>query len=454
MATLRIQGNLLIVNYLTNNNGRPYYQRRIPADLQGRFGKQKLSIPLEHAKGSPAIQAQRLAKSHDALFKALRLNPNLTLGEEKLAVIALLQNFGLKQGDANNHLPAWDPVSKIDDTPHLNEFHDFLTDISRERDLTKVEQFALESLKNPLPATLSELPEIYLDSHKRRKDESFRKKTAEYWKKLMDFCGDMPAESFTRERAKEFRTYRETQGVKSQSVQKDINIIKAIFASGIRELGLSIRNPFEHVAPADLGKDAKKKDVFKPEELRLILEESLKKDDEIRRVVILQLLSGARLGEVVGLRKEDCKINEKLPFMQFREYGKRTLKNKNSIRDVPLIPLCVELIKRQAIESEGLYLFPRYNDGDTSPKADTASATINKWLSKSLKIQKTTHSFRHTMKDLFRNADITEDISEQILGHGTQTISQRYGLGLATAKRLEALEKALRPVFDHRDIRA
>jgi integrase len=453
MAKLQIHDTLLIVNYLTNNNGKPYYQRRIPADLQRRFGKQKFSIRLDPANGSPAIQAQRLAKSHDALFKALRFHPELTLSEEKLAVIALLQNFGLEQGDANKKLPAWDPASEYDETPHLNEFHDFLIDISRERELTKVEHFALEALKNPLPVTLSELPEIYLDAHERGKDETFRKKTAEYWKKLMDYCGDMPVESFTREQAKGFRDHRAAQGVKTQSIQKDINIIKAIFATAMRELSLKIRNPFENVAPPGLGKDASQKPVFYPDELRAIFEESLKQDDEIRRIISLTLLSGARLGEIVGLRKEDCKLDEKLPFVEFREYGERTLKNKNAVRDVPLTPIGVDLIRKQTEAVKGNYLFPRYNDGKSKPKADNASASINKWLRDKLKIEKTSHSFRHTMKDLFRNADITEDVSQQILGHGTQTISQRYGHGLAMAKRLEALEKALGLVFDKKDKR-
>jgi integrase len=453
MAKLQIHDTLLIVNYLTNNNGKPYYQRRIPADLQRRFGKQKLGIRLDPSNGSPAIQAQRLAKSHDALFKALRLHPDLTLSEEKLAVIALLQNFGLEQGDANKKLPAWHPASKYDDTPHLNEFHDFLIDISRERELTKVEHFALEALKNPLPVTLSELPEIYLDAHARGRDQAFRKKTAEYWKKLMDYCGDMPIQSFTREQAKGFRDHREAQGIKTQSIQKDINIVKAIFATGIRELNLAIHNPFEYVSPANLGKDATKKPVFDRDELKLIFEKSLEQDDEIRRIIILQLFSGARLGEIVGLRVEDCKLDRETPFMQFKEYGKRTLKNKNSERDVPLIPICKDLITRQVTEAKSAYLFPRYNDGKSAPKADSAGATINKWLRSSPKISKTTHSFRHTMKDLFRNADITEDINQQILGHGAQTIAQRYGHGLAMAKRLEALEKALGLVFDKKDKR-
>jgi len=453
MAKLQIQDTLLIVNYLTNNNGRPYYQRRIPADLQDRFGKQKFSIRLDPANGSPAIQAQRLAKNHDLLFKALRHQPDLTLSQEKLAVIALLQTFGLDQGAANNKLPAWVSGSKINDTAHLDEFHDFLIESSRQRDLSKVELFALEALKNPLPATLSELPEIYLDNHRRGKEEAFRKKTSEYWKKLIEYCGDMPVQSFTREHAKGFKNFREAQGVKTQSIQKDINIIKAIFAAGIRELSLSIRNPFEHVSPADLAKDADRRAVFEPNELRLIFEESLHQDDDIRRIIILQLLTGARLGEIVGLRTQDCKLDEKVPFMKFLEYGNRRLKNKNSIRDVPLSPICVQMIRKQCEDSQGAYLFPRYNNGKAAPKASSASASINKWLRDHLEIKKTTHSFRHTMKDLLRNADITEDVSEQLLGHGAQTISQTYGQGLALTKRREALEKALAIVFDRKDKR-
>jgi hypothetical protein len=49
MATLQLNGSVLIVKYLYDNNGSPYYQRRVPSDLQVRFGRTKLAIGLDPA---------------------------------------------------------------------------------------------------------------------------------------------------------------------------------------------------------------------------------------------------------------------------------------------------------------------------------------------------------------------------------------------------------------------
>ena len=60
-----------------------------------------------------------------------------------------------------------------------------------------------------------------------------------------------------------------------------------------------------------------------------------------------------------------------------------------------------------------------------------ASATINKWFKEALGIDKTSHSFRHALQDRMRAARVPEDIRKAILGHGSKTISDGYGLGHA-----------------------
>lgn len=444
MATLHLNGSVLIVKYLYDNNGSPYYQRRVPRDLVNRFGKTKLAIALDPAHGSPAIQVQRIARKHDALFKAFRNDPNLAVSEQKLAALTLLDNFGLSEGAAQERLdPRFDEAAIYDDQPHLSEFHDYLIDLQRDGKLTNVDKLAFRALQGPLPVSLSEMPQIYFEHHKRGSDPIWRKKQLQYWDKLVNFLGDIPAESVSRERAREYRAHREAQGLKSQSVQKDLNIVKAVFRVCIRELPLKITNPFDGLTATAHGMDAEKRPSLTLAELLTVIDSAVRRSDEIRRIALACALTGARIGEVVGLRKEDCKFSGKVPYVSFVEYGARRLKTRNSIRDVPVLPILLSELKRQVAEcGDSGALFPRYNDMKSAPKASGASAAVNKWFREELEISKTAHSLRHSMADLLREAEVTEDLREELLGHGRQKSADNYGLGRSLDKKLGAVRAA------------
>ncbi len=444
MALLRVNGSVLIVKYLYDNNGSPYYQRRIPDDLRILFRKSKLSIALDPSNGPAAIQVQRLAKSHDALFRALRNNPDQPVAEEKLAAFALLDNFGLKPGDADYRLDSrFDEAARFDDQPHLSEFHDYIIDLKREGRLTKADKLAYKALQGPLPVSLSEMPRVYFDHHRRGSESVWRKKQLEYWEKLVDFLGDIPAESVDRDKARAYRSHRESLGLKSQSVQKDLNIIKAIFNVCIRELPLHIKNPFDGLNATGGGKDAQQRSPLTVEETKLLIESALMSSDEIRRIALTCALTGARIGEVVGLRKSDCNFAGKVPYLSFVEYGERRLKTRNSIRDVPIVPLLLSELKKQMLASQcEESLFPRYNSMTAAPRSSAASAAMNKWLKEALSIPKTAHSLRHTVADLLRNADVPEDLREELLGHGRQRSGDIYGLGASLRKKIDCLNQA------------
>ena len=125
MVTLVLGGMTIQMKHVVNNNGTPYYQRSVPKDLKQRIGKSLLKVKLEPAKGNIAVQAANLSREHDALFKALRNDPSLNVSEQKVAAIALLAQFGLKQGDGNIRLQ-WPniPADAPDDQPHLDPFLD------------------------------------------------------------------------------------------------------------------------------------------------------------------------------------------------------------------------------------------------------------------------------------------------------------------------------------------
>jgi integrase len=88
------------------------------------------------------------------------------------------------------------------------------------------------------------------------------------------------------------------------------------------------------------------------------------------------------------------------------------------------------------------WLFPRYA-ADGNIRATAASASLNKWLARLTGTSKTTHCFRHAMKDRLRAAGIPEDIQKALLGHGSRTVADGYGSGYPLEHLQEALRKAV-----------
>lgn len=451
MALLQLPGTKLLVRYLYENNGRPYFQIRVPEDLRERFGNRyKISRPLPPDEGAPFVQVQRLAKSHKALFKAMRSDPHLSPHDEKLAALALLERYQLSVGDGKLRLDPWDPAAEYDDQPHLAPLLDELLEASRERSLEAHERLALKALQGPLPTSLSELLEVYLDSHTKRLDKDFRETQSRYWQGLINLLGDIPVETLDRSKAHKYVEARLGQYVSQATVQKEVKIISAVLSAGFRELGMTQVNPFSSLSlPSGVGKPSERRLPFTLQEHRAVIREALKADDEIRTIVLVTALTGCRIGEAVGLRKSDCVLDYGIPHIVIEEYGVRSLKTSNSIRKVPLLPTLETALRRQFNRAEGsLAMFPSYNDMTKKPKADGASASVNKWLKSKCGIAKTSHSFRHSVTDLLRNAQVPEELRREITGGTKQYTADRYGEGQALEHKLAALTRAFFPIFE------
>ena len=449
MAILSIGSTRILVKYLVKNNGLPYYQRKVPDDLVARLGKKLLKIKLDQKNGMPAKQVANLARTHDMLFEAYRGNPDLILPERKLSALLTLQEFGLKQGDANTKLGfGQNQGYDINDTPHLDEFYNLMDELSRDGKLTEVDRLAMQALKSPLPTFLSEVLDIYFNHHPDGKgdDEIFRIKVKRDWDRFVELVGDCPAEQLNRDMARQYVEQRESDGKKSATVQRELNNLRAIVAVAILEGEVEVSNPFERIRPTKKD-DAKKRLSYTYDELALIRAKCLAINDDIRHLILIEMYTGARIGEIVGLRKQDCTFVQKVPCIKITPYNKRTLKTSNSTRIVPLIPEAQEIVVRAINQSETDALFPRYNNLIDKPKADSASTYASKWLKELTQTDKTTHTFRHTLRDMFRNADITKDLQDEIHGGAKQNIADTYGEGSSVDRKLKALKKAWNPFF-------
>lgn len=437
MARLKMGSITIIVNGYTLNNGIPYFQKSVPASLRNRFGKATIKLRLWEKDGNFAVQCYRHNEKFSALFAAMKHDPRLTPSETKIAAIALLSVHGLKQGDALSPVPR--PAGLVgnwDGLAHLDVFSDVVEEQFGQP--TPVTDAAFLALRNQLPVLLSEAFTVYLDNHQKGKDKAFQADQKQHWNKLVALVGDIALEGLSREHAKQYRDHR-LNHVKTASVKREIGVLKAVVNVACRELSLAMKNPFDSLTIQGVNQDSVKRLSFTEAELKLLLRAAEQADDEPRRIILVLAFTGARLAEVVGLRKQDFNQEEKTIFI--RPHASRSLKTPASQRIVPLLPLALTALEKQLQESKTEFLFPRYSN-TAKTNADSASATLNKWLRASV-TDLTVHSLRHTMRDRLRAKLCPEAIAKEVGGWTAgDDASTGYGSGYPLDIKRTYLEKA------------
>jgi integrase len=437
------------VKRLKKGSGLYFYYRRIPKDLRDHYsGKLHRRVSLGTSDPSVAIRkAKPLAEKDDAWWKSLRSQEakdlGLTAPETREAAHALLEQLGLSPGDLTRNLDGFHPVDVLDPfferrygEAYLRARHDQAAQpFELEALYSPVEKEALRLLKDDPRSRrvhLSEAVEAYLAAHKRAGNRKFVTDTRRAIGQVIAAAGDLPLTEYRRVHAKAVCDHLLKRGVKTATVRRNINIITAVFNEGIREFDLrDASNPFERLRIRGEGEDAQGRQSFTTEELRSIAAACRQRDDDIRHLIALQADTGARLGEIVGLRIEDVLVDHRVPHVWIRPHEKlgHTLKTPASKRKVPLVGIALWGAQR-ALEAQsdatGGWLFPRYA-ADNNLKATHASNTINKWLRQTTKTAKTSHSFRHTMRDRLRHVAAPKDIQDAIGGWGTPSIGEGYG---------------------------
>lgn len=387
----------LRTKYLSYNNGLPYYQRVVPPPLQPHLKQRVIKIPLrqelsfdEQQRGvsmelSLLGQVSHLSKLHSELFQAGLDNPDL-----------------LKNWVGTQIRP------------------------TQSKELMLSDSF-----------------DIYLSNHQRGKDIRFIAYTKYKWNTFLGIVGDMPLRLISRHHAKQYRDKRLHDGLKTTSVKREIKHLSAIIRKTFLELDLDRSNPFSGIEIPSLGVDSQKRIPFTAVELTTLVKACLEKNDSKRRILLIIALTGMRLNEVIGLRKEDVYIgiDNDIDYLKVQPNSKRRLKTKGSTRDIPLLKILLPSIAIQMTLSEDIdYLFDDYMSENIT-LSNNASATLNNFI-KTLGINKSIHCLRHTMRDLLCEAGTTKDVIDSIGGWSCGDMSSMYGKGHSLKTKLNALSKA------------
>jgi len=290
--------------------------------------------------------------------------------------------------------------------------------------------------------TLTEATELYASVKGKRKPKTFHQSLQRAVRYLASACGNKPIDTYSREDANTYRDSLFRKGLSGTSVSKSISVVRAMLNFVCRENGLELVTAFSGVHVE--GEAAVEKRVPVPiDDLRKVQRECRQVDDEARWVIALISDTGMRLSEALGLSVDDVVLTSEVPHIRVREHKWRRLKTSSSTRLIPLVGAALWAAGRAVDNTSTDRLFPRYCSGSDT-KSNSASATLNKWLSSRIPKGAVVHSFRHSIRDRLRNVECPREVADAIGGWTRIGIGEQYGSGYS----LSVLSKYMFKIVD------
>lgn len=319
-----------------------------------------------------------------------------------------------------------------------------------------------EATKRPDP-TLEDAMKLYL-AEKRGTEppDSYRRAEGQVKRSVAlthEALGRDPVlTELTREEARAVRDHMldqvksDGQRISPESVQKYLNLLRAVinFAATEMDIAATFNSPFNKLpvpqrkAAGSSGESEKRLPL--PPEVLKAAHKRITGSARSDLALIWRLLAGTgcRLSEIVGLRVEDVDTESDLPHIKIVWHEKRRVKTQSSIRQVPLVGDALTAAQEALEAANGAdMLFPRYGRARSS---EAVSAALMKHLRAiTPDTRHSLHSLRHNMKDWLREAEVSKQDQDLILGHAQEDVGDRvYGGNVARLKAAtRAMKKAL-----------
>lgn len=185
------------------------------------------------------------------------------------------------------------------------------------------------------------------------------------------------------------------------------------------------------------------------------LSKSKVSDSTLRWLFLLGLCTGARIEELGQILLADVKSELGVPYIDVTDYVMDEIEEHNRVKtdgSIRVIPLHPKLIMLgfldyvQRMRSRGaVRLFPDLVADSLGVKTKEASRRANRLIDKTVgdDPRLVFYSFRHSFKDLCRDADIPKEVHDQLMGHAPADVGGGYGFGRAIgnlAKHLKRIE--------------
>jgi integrase len=161
-----------------------------------------------------------------------------------------------------------------------------------------------------------------------------------------------------------------------------------------------------------------------------------KADDDLLNITLLAAHSGARLEELATLLVQSIYLEAPLPFFRITES-----KSAAGLRDVPVHPFILPLLKSMVTQSTNEFLFSDLSLTGHGERGSAISKRFGK-LKKKLGYGPTQvfHSFRHTAITLFEQSGVSENVAMDVVGHEKPNLTfGHYSGGTSMEQRHKAV---------------
>jgi integrase len=418
-------------DFLTIRNGTWNYYRRVPAEYVhlDRRHHVKLSTKIKVANDRRGAKAGRVAAklnaTMEAYWRGLSDGKAADAKQSYVDAVRLARSLGLDYltpADA-----AQRPINEL-----LTRVETLLTDGRIENG--PIRKAVLGGVDKP-KIMLSDLFSEYEAAQKtaiskmspdqQRKWREAKKRAVEI---LIEQRGNRALQDLTREDALAFAGFWEdrvvNEGIGPNTANKSITHVGGMLRAVNKRLQLGLDNVFSGLR-LEGGRDGTRK----PFTAAFIRERILAPgaldalNEEARDVVLVCVETGCRPSEVINLSKNRIMLDAEVPHIRIAAEG-RLLKTEQSERDIPLVGMALEAMRRHPAG------FPRYHDRPSS-----LSATLMKHF-RSRKLLATpkhsVYSLRHSFKDRLKAVETPEELIDELMGHsnGKPRYGDGYGLQL------------------------
>jgi integrase len=378
---------MLYPTYLFRRGDTFYYRAKVPTDLKDQVNRNEVWISLRTSDRQKA--ELRLAETHAQQLRAYDC---------------------LRQG-----LPA----------PTWGNF---------------VTKTALKPLKTTSEASIDDLLRYWVKQTQRRPRTLMDATTAV--RRLKAVVGDLTPAEIDKRKAVSFKDSLIQEGLAYATASKNLGLIKSMFEIA-RSNELIHENPFKEVKLIKPSRMEKARVSFTNDEIERIFSSPVFKEgcrpkggagEAAVWLPLIAYMTGMRLEEIGQLTKEDIKRQDDIWFFNLDHAPNkgRVLKNESSRRQIPVHSRLIELGFLDLVSGSNSRLFPDLSSAGARQLTASWSQWFGRYLRQVIGIadrRKTFHSFRHTFKDLCREAGISKDIHDRLTGHSSRDVGDGYGSG-------------------------
>jgi len=450
------------LRYVTRTKTGSYeYRRQVPKALRAKIGKFEIKRVLGQSEARAIReysafhdQVERLlaaAKLPEVNLTTLRNSPKTAMDDYREA-LARLKAVGI------------DPTEPLYSEPGEVTQADLLADhwvINDTADSEAIRMLTGVGKVKPPVATFMDASRLYVTTKIEGRPDEHRKRLRN--ERVSGFVTtalgkDPKLTDMTRTHAREVVAEMLASGAKPETVDRYCNDIRAIINFGITEYELERQaiNPFVKIdikgLKTDNETDRDERSPFTKAQLKatraFILDHA---GSELKLIWRLLEGTGMRLSEASGLEVQDIALDSDTPHLDLRFNRIRRLKNKSSIRLVPLVGDALDAA-REALDGRSGSSEAVFRKYGKPGGGNVASAALMKNLRKVVKDPKVTvHSLRHTLQDRMIVAGISEHDRHIILGHSVTGEANRYGSKEARLVATAEAMKMLLPSKARRD---